>query len=379
MKGIKYIGPIWDFSGYAEASRNYVLALHRAGVPVTVQPHCFDRNAPPVGSDQERATLQSLVNKPIDYDIVIVHLTPDLAPLHAEANAGKYIISYTVWETSKLHPLWVDACNKVNEVWVPSQWNIDSFKNSGVTVPILKVPHGIDPDLYAAVDPDLLSAFGTKDTFNFYSIFQWNARKNPEGLLRSYYNAFQGKEDVRLILKTYIGGNVPGHEEIRLIKEAVTRVKNDMRLPHYPKLSLITETLSSDQMHALHMFGDAYVAIPYGEGWGLGFMEAGLAGKPVIGTGAGGNMEFMAEENSFPVQYMETFVGGMGTFNPWYLGDQRWFQPSMIDAAAKMAYVYNNREEAKARGEKLRQRISQEFNWDAVASIMISRLKEINA
>jgi glycosyltransferase involved in cell wall biosynthesis len=378
MKGIKYIGPIWDFSGYGEASRNYVLALHRAGVPVTVQPHCFDRNAPPVGSDSERQTLQSLVEKPIDYDIVIVHLTPDLAPAYVEAHPDKYVISYTVWETSKLHPYWVGACNKVREIWVPSQWNIDSFRESGVTVPMFKVPHGIDPGLYNGIDPELLSSFGSSDTFNFYSVFQWNSRKNPEGLLRAYFNAFQDVGDVKLILKTYIGGGVPAHEEVRILREAVSRVKLDMRLPVFPKVSLITETLSTEQLRALHLFGDAYVAVPYGEGWGLGFMEAGLAGKPVIGTVAGGNLEFMNEENSYLTRYMESFVGGMGTFNPWYLGDQKWFTPDLIHASSLMRYVYDNREEAKKRGQLLKERITKEFNWDAVASIMIKRLKEID-
>ncbi len=375
MKGVKYIGPIWDFSGYGEASRNYILALHKAGVPLTVQPHCFDKNAPPVGSDEEREILASLVGKAIDYDVVIVHLTPDLAPAYAEAHQGKYVISYTVWETSKLHPLWVDACNRMNEVWVPSQWNMEAFKDSGVTVPMLRVPHGIDPGLYDSVDPSLADAFGTKDTFNFYSVFQWNARKNPEGLLRSYFNAFQNNDDVRLILKTYIGG--AHRDEARAIKEQVAILKRDMQLPKYPKLTLVSDTLSSQHMRALHKFSDVYVALPYGEGWGLGFMEAGLAGKPVIGTGAGGNMDFMNAENSYPVKYMESYVAGMGSFNPWYLGNQKWFSPNLVHASELMQEVYSNREAAFARGQLLRQNIRDNFSWEAVASVMVNRLKEI--
>jgi replicative DNA helicase Mcm len=91
-------------SGYGEASRNYVLALHRAGVPVTVTPHCFERNPPVVGSAADRETLKEIVNKDIDFDVVIVHLTPDLAPAYVRKYPDKYVISYTVWETSKLHP-----------------------------------------------------------------------------------------------------------------------------------------------------------------------------------------------------------------------------------------------------------------------------------
>lgn len=377
MKGVKYVGPIWDYSGYGAASRSYVLALHKAGVPISVHPHCFDNGAPNVASMEEKAILDSLVGRDVPFDVGIVHLTPDLLTSYAKAFEGKYVINYTVWETSKLHPLWVAACNTANEVWVPCQWNVDSFKSSGVTVPIYKVPHGIDTKMFDGVDPNLLDSFGDRNTFNFYSVFQWNARKNPEGLLRAYFNAFQGIDDVRLILKTYISNRLPPHEEIRTIKEAVARVKGDMRLPHFPKVSLITAALSAEQVKALHLMGDAYAALPCGEGWGLGFMEAGLAGKPVIGTGAGGNMEFMNEENSYPTKFMETYVGGMGTFNQWYLGDQRWFHPSSVDAAEKMRYVYDNRQEAAAVGKKLQQRITQEYSWEKVAGVMINRLREI--
>jgi glycosyltransferase involved in cell wall biosynthesis len=263
-------------------------------------------------------------------------------------------------------------------VWVPSEWNVKAFKDSGVKVPIYKIPHGIDCGMYNGLNPSQFEAFNAGEkTFNFYTVFQWNMRKNPEGLLRAYFNAFQGNDKVRLIMKTYIGGGLPQSEDARRIKEMISSLKQDMRLQHFPKLSLINDTLTSEQIRSLHMFGDAYVALPYGEGWGLGYMEAGLAGKPVIGTGAGGNMEFMTQENSFLVNNRETYVSGMGTFNPWYLGDQRWFQPDLIHAAEQMRYIYEHQDEARARGALLKKDIVTNFSWEKVANKMISRLKEI--
>lgn len=105
MRGVKYIGPVFDHSGYGEASRNYVLALHRAGVPLTLQPHCFEKDPPPVGTAADRDALNSLVDRNIGYDVVIVHLTPDHLPAYAQKYKDKHLISYTVWETSLLHPM----------------------------------------------------------------------------------------------------------------------------------------------------------------------------------------------------------------------------------------------------------------------------------
>lgn len=379
MRGVKYIAPIFDHSGYGEAARNYILALHRAGVPLTISPHCFEQDPPPVGTAVERDILTSLVHKNVDYDVVIVHLTPDLAPSYVRQYPNKYIIGYTVWETSLLHPLWVESCNQVNEVWVPSEWNVQSFRESGVTVPIYKIPHGIDPKVYSYTDPSQFSiaGLGEDKPFIFYSIMQWNARKNPDGLLRAYFNAFSSGENVRLLLKAYVGRGLPAQEDMRQLKEMVRRIKADMQLPDFPRMNLITESLSSEQMHALHMYGDAYISLPHGEGFGLCFLEAGLAGKPVIATGAGGQMEYLTEENSYLVPYMWDYVSGMGGFNRWYWGCQQWARPNIVEASRMMRQVFDYPEEARARAQKLQRRIKKEFSWEAVSNIMIARLKEL--
>jgi glycosyltransferase involved in cell wall biosynthesis len=377
VKGIKYIGPVFDHSGYGEASRNYVLALSRAGVPITLQPHCFEKNPPPVASPADRQVLNSLVNKQIEFDTVIIHLTPDLAPAYVKQFPDKYVISYTVWETSKLHPLWADACNHVDEVWVPCDWNVESFKNSGVTVPVYKIHHGIDTKMYDELPPGPSVLGLDSSTYTFFSVMQWNYRKNPEGLLRSYFNTFSPEENVRLVLKAYIGGGHSPQKEAQMIREVVTRIKGDMQITDFPRVSLITEQLPSEQLRSLYRDADAYVSLTHGEGFGLTMFEAGLAGKPVIATGKGGNMEYMNHENSYPVPAMWDYVYGMSTFNQWYQGDQQWARPNLVEASKIMRHVFENREEASQKGKLLSEYIKAEFSWDKVANQMLNRLKEI--
>jgi glycosyltransferase involved in cell wall biosynthesis len=376
--GVKYIGPVFDHSGYGEASRNYVLALHRAGVPVTLQPHCFERDPPVVGTAADREVLNSLVEKNVEFDVVIVHLTPDHLPMYRAKFPDKHLISYTVWETSKLHPKWAEACNSADEIWVPCDWNIEAFKDSGVTVPMYKIHHGIDVEMYDSVSSEELSSTGLMgDTFNFLSVMQWNFRKNPEGLLRAYYNAFAPDDDVRLVLKAYIGRGQPANVEADMIKEVVSKIKQDMQLPDYPRVSLVTGTLSSDKLRSLYAASDAYVSLTRGEGFGLTMFEAGLAGKPVIATNKGGNMEYMRPDNSYPVPSEWNYVYGMSGFNPWYLGNQQWAHPSLPEASKLMRHVFEHREEAATKGAALRELIKTEFSWDKVAKQMTSRLKEL--
>jgi hypothetical protein len=67
----------------------------------------------------------------------------------------------------------------------------------------------------------------------------------------------------------------------------------------------------------------------------------------------------------------------MSTFNPWYLGNQQWAEPSQVHAASLMRQVYENRGEADDRGSRLKNYISTQYSWDAVADIIVGRLSNI--
>ena len=374
MNGIKYIGPTGDFSGYGDAARNYILSLHKKGVPITIKPRNFDLNPPPIADKEEKEILDSLVNKRIQYDTVIIHLTPDLYPMYAEQN--KYNIGFMAWETDRLHPKWAASIEAVNEVWVPCQWNKEALERSGVTKPITVIPHGIDPNMFDGADSNSFSIDGlNKDTYKFYSIFQWNSRKNPEGLLRSYFNTFTPGEDVALVLKTYIGGRTGNDKE--QIRNLILNIKRDMNIGYYPKVILIGDLLSNTQMLGLHKYGDCYIGLPRGEGWGLPFFQAGLCGNPVISTNGGGQLEFLNGENSYLVDSMMTFVSMMVNFNPWYLGAQRWYEPNLIHASELMRGVFENKKAANGKAAVLKESIINNFSWGKVADKIVGRLSNI--
>ena len=374
MAGVKYIGPLFDGSGYSEAARNYVLSIHKQGYPITVSPITFEQTRPDLGADGQ--VLHSLVNKKIDYDKVIVHSTPNLWHHFTRYDVNKYIIGYTVWETSKLHPVWVNACSRANEVWVPCDWNIEVFRDSGVNRPLFKVPHAIE-----VVDQNSLpnlSWEGISDNdFVFYSIFQWQERKNPYALLAAYNVAFSGVDDVVLVLKTYRRDHA-STEEKEHIRQSIIKYRNDFALPHFPKIVLVVANMSRQEILGLHKRGDAFVLLQRAEGWGLPHFEAAMCGKPVITTDYGGQTEFLKPEHSYLVDSHLTPVVGMTSFSDTYLSTQYWAEPNVKTAIDSMRHVYENRGEARVRGEKARQYISDNFTWDVVGDIIVKRLQQLD-
>jgi glycosyltransferase involved in cell wall biosynthesis len=381
MRGVKYIGSVFDRSGYAEAARSYILALHNAGIPLKVEPVSFEVNPPPLEDKKTEAILHSLVNNSIEYGIVIVHTTPDILVRYIEENPGKYIINMTVWETSKIHPHWTAACNRAHEIWVPSQYNVDAFKRSGVVSPVYKMVHGIDKNYfnnfkyYDFQVPGLDRA----NRYVFYSIFQWQFRKNPLGLIKAYFHAFKNNEPVSLVLKSYVGNGVSKESELALFNSQINNLKAEMRLSNYPEIFIINNHMSNNDMANLYKYGDCYILLHRAEGFGLTMALAGLAGKPVISTDGSGNTEFMTPENSYLVKYIWSKVNSMESFNQWYQSNQVWTEPSIRDAADKMRHVYYNKNEGIAKGILLKENIEKNFDLPVIAEPMVRRIKEIIA
>lgn len=263
MKGIKYIAPLFDSSGYAQASRGYALALYKLGVPITIHPISFEEIIPDLGEDG--VILRKLVDKKIDYDVVVIHSTPEFWERYKEL--GKLNVGYTVWETSKLHPSWPRYINNnVDVCFVGCDWNVGVFKDSGVTVPLYVVPHVIDVTSFE--NTKLFSVSGIKkDAYKFYNIFQFTERKHPMALIKSYWAAFQNNENVALILKTYRSNF--NDEEKNAIKTTLERLKAVTPMDVYPPIYLITSMLSRDEVLGLHKYGDCLVSLDRGEGFGL--------------------------------------------------------------------------------------------------------------
>jgi len=370
IKGIKYVSPALDGSGYGEASRGYILALHQMGVPITVSPISFEEIRPV--NEKYGKTLESLINKEIDYNVVIVHATPHHFSKYSEQ--GKTNIGYTVWETTKLPADWVEMMNKMDMILTCCDWNTEVYKSSGITVPVGVVPHGINTEEFEGIKPYNIRGVN-KDTFVFYDIFQFMERKNPTALVRAYWHAFQGGEDVALVLKTY-RTNYSDNDKGK-VKETLKRLKQLTPLPgkHAP-VYLILDLLTRNEILGLHARGDCFITLDRGEGFGLSGFTAGAFGNPLISTNFGGVKEYANEDNSYLVDYTLGPVFGM-VWGPWYTADQLWASADVLDAAETMEYVYKHRDVAKEKGNMLSENIKTNFTWPVVSGKMVAEISKI--
>jgi 2-polyprenyl-3-methyl-5-hydroxy-6-metoxy-1,4-benzoquinol methylase len=133
---------------------------------------------------------------------------------------------------------------------------------------------------------------------------------------------------------------------------------------------------SAAEKNALIAACDCYVSLHRSEGWGLTMAEAMALAKPVIATGYSGNLDFMTTENSFLVDYV---TGAVPAGCEPYTAGTRWAEPSLDSAAALMRRVFEQPEEAAARGRLARADILSRHSLDACAARVTRRVGAIHA
>lgn len=376
--------PVFDPSGYADEARNLILALDKKGVSIHLKPLI----TAPITVDLDPATKKRLIKlteNPFrlgvktqeDNSIFIIHSTGDLAYRNPYAS---FNIARTVFETDRIPEKWVPRLNQMDEIWVPSHFDLETFSLSGVDRKKLKViPQGIDVKSY---NLDIVEPLDIPDKgkFNFLSVFDWHWRKGWDILLEAYLREFWGKEDVALILKLY--RLATGYKDTAVgeyVQWLHSFIKERLKLnpAEAPKVIFLPQILSSTEMPRLYAACDAFIMTSHGEGWGRPYMEAMAMGLPTIGTRWSGNLEFMNDSNSYLIDCEIVEVPEQAWREVPLWRGHKWAQPSLEHTRELMRYVYEHREEAKAKGTKAREDISRHWTWDKVADGVIARLEEI--
>jgi len=368
MKPIKYSGPWSEASGYAQANRNIVQALHGSGVPVTTELQVFANHPTDYGEQYELC--RSLQNKYSDYDIKVLHITPNIYSKYKEV--GKYHVGHLFWETTGMNPKWSWYLDEVKEIWTGCQYNKKCFEDVGFSGPIIVMPQ---PVMFHN-EPQKIDIQGVRESdFVFYSIFQWIERKDPKTLLEAYWQAFQGNNDVVLLLKTY--GLAFGGRQERIIYEQIAAWKKQLSQRHYPRVLVIDSLLSHEQMQAIHARGDCFVSSHRGEGWGEPQGEALSYKKPVISTDLGGIHEWIDSDGMYKIKYKMVDVFNMSWAEQYSGGNQKWGQADKEQLIETMRYVYENQESAREVGENGYKQALKKLSPKVVGRMMKNRIEEI--
>ncbi|MBI5470710.1 MAG: glycosyltransferase, partial [Ignavibacteriae bacterium] len=373
---VLYHSAIYDPSGYADEGRNFILNLDRQGMDVAsveIGRRSEDFKTKLDGS--LRSKLDELLGKkPLQGCINIIHF-----PAYAfqRVPGAAYNIGRTMFETSSLPPDWVSNCNAMDEVWVPSDFNIKTFRDAGVTTRLFKVPSGIDTQSYrAGLEPlHIPNAHGMV----FLSMFEWSYRKGWDVLLRAWARAFAPTDNVTLVLRTYPINQIDSKNAKSEIEQRIDKflqTECGVSRKNVAPIVVLGHQIPDADLPRLFATASAYVAPSRGEGWGRPQMAAMACGVPVLATRWSANLEFMNEANSFLIDVKELKQVDHRAEMEMYRGHQ-WAEPSVDHLAKLLQFMVDHPAETSKRRSQARADMERLWDWKSVAAIAGDRLRLI--
>ena len=386
MKNVLLRGPFLTNSGYGVHARQITRwAISKKDWNVKVQtlpwgitPWLIDRHLEDglVGQIMDRTGIQS----DFIFDLSIqVQLPNEWDDRFARKNIG---ITAAV-ETDRCNPAWIDKCNKMSVVVVPSKHAKLSLENTSagrLKTPVIVVPESFHDEINQDI-PALNIDFSTK--FNFLVFGQLtgnnpeNDRKNLFYTLKWMFEEFKDDEDVGIILKTNSGRTtkIDRHITEKVVKQLV----KEARKTAFPRLHFVHGKMTNTEIAGLmrHPSVKALVSLTRGEGYGLPILEAAAASLPVIATGWSGYTDFLREGDYISVDYTLGPIHKSRVDGGIFMDGSRWAHPDEKDAKKKLRKFYQKSTMPHHRAQEVAKRIRHDLSFDAISALYDVALHEL--
>lgn len=347
--GIVWAGPIFDLAGYGNVSRNFIRGLARLKIPLRVVQ---------LGADQSSllpadltAELKSLtMGDAGPYPVEVIHYEPGSFASIRNVPEPSARIGCTIFETDRIPGYWVDACNNMDEIWVPSEFNRKTFRNSGVKPEKLRVvPYSVDTDFYRPITERYVIPGLRKFSFLYVSFWDW--RKGFDLLIEAYIREFTASDDVSLVLRTNDPDpRVPKtSDDLRQLLLAGMSTNMQAAGAQLPHIALVTDALTQDDLRRLYNTCDVYISTDRANGWGMPCMEAMAMGKPAATIDWSGSTQFMTARNSLlikPTGRLEPVDSRLVTSRPIYAG-HHWAEVTVDEVRRVMRDAYESQDKLK--------------------------------
>lgn len=282
---ICWYGPIYQVSGYGSVSRAYLDSIRNSGLRIKVyntgktEKELIDKAF--VRWIEELESTEVIGNK-----IILIHENPAYLE-KLELKDAFFCALITIFETDRIPNAWVGLLNNefVDEVWVPSEFNVETFSRSGVKKEkLLKIPYPIDISQYN------LPKKG-HERFRILYIADFSPRKNIKQLIEAFQKEFKAKDNVELLLHT----TTEFKEEQKLFINSIMQENSH-------KIEFSTNKMDDLSLRELISSADLYISVDRANGWGMPVMEAMAIGTPVATINWSGSTEFANMSNSLLIE-----------------------------------------------------------------------------
>lgn len=262
-------------------------------------------------------------------------------PSRAQFFPNQYNILYFPWESTEVHKGWDKVMDSVDELWTPSPWCADVYKNITDT-PIYVYEHGVGPQWKRK-----LRTRG--DTVKFFHQGAEAARKNGWDAVSAFRRAFPAQQDVSLSLKYYN--------------------RSMIEMPRtLGRVSYFNEDWPLEKLIKFYHEQDIYIYPSSGEGFGLTPLQAMATGMPTITVGDWAPYADLLDPKL-------TLSGTLVTSNWPEIHPGQVYRIDFDDVVDKMQYAYHNFEALAQQAYDLAPIVRKRYDWYALTREAFSALE----
>ena len=388
MKKIIVRGPVLTQSGYGVHCRQIAeWLLSKPDIDVKFQALPWGDTPLILNKLAYNGLIEKIIKNAIDvveksehqYDVSFqLQLPNEWDPTLAKFNVGMT----AVVETDVANPTWVNCCNQMDLIIVPSAHAAMTLRKSGtLTKPIVIVPESFSNEILKS-DEELpqLSNFSTD--FNFLVFGQitgdnpYNDRKNIYFTIKWFCETFKDDKNVGLVIKTNSGRNTPIDKE--KTKQIIKAIIKECRKTDFPKIHLLHGDMSNDEVAALYKHKQimALLTLTRGEGFGLPILEAAASGLPVIATGWSGHMDFLNHGKFINLSYNLKEIHSTRVDEKIFLSHMKWAEVIEEDVKKKLLKFKSSSFNPKQWALELSSVIKQKYCHDSIKEMYNQVTKE---
>ena len=405
-KKILLRGPLLTKSGYGEHARLVLRSLRKNvdEIDIYVEPLNWGQTGWLSEDTEEKRYIDGLVAKTQLYQqscaeegiknkfdasvqVTIPNEWQPLAPINIGVTAGT--------ETTAVSVNWLEKCNQMHKVIVPSEHSKHSIAS---TVYTAAAPDE-ETKLFCMSPIDVVGYPVKKNSsnkklslnleydFNFLAVAQWGPRKNLEATIRWFVEEFIDQE-VGLVLKcSRAKNNVIDRNHCTEIITSILSNYEERKC----KVYLLHGDMSEEEINSLYNEPKikALISTSHGEGYGLPIFEAAYNELPVVVPDWGGQVDFLykpKEDKKGKIKKKGLFakvdynlgpIQKEAIWEPILIENSNWCYPKQGSFKMKLREVFKDYKRFKKQSKELSSWIHKEFSEEKIYDQMFDSIYSV--
>lgn len=404
-KTIGLAGPLSSHSGYGEYARSIAMSLLLSYENVEDLNILLFDLIPETLSTSERLDLSNS-----KYSKLLKHITPPqviqsqffdlfltVSIPQAFAQKGLVNIGMTALvQTDKAHPILIQHCNRMDEVFVMSQFNVETLKHSmfklqdqsqlNINVPIKTLPYAYVPVITDIKKTNITQYIDSiPQDFLFLSVGEWlpgsigSDRKDLGSLISVFLQKFANNEHVGLLLKVDQGRSTILSQY--MIRQRINEIVNRLGIKIIKNnIYFISGILSQNAMQQIYKHNKVkcYVSFSHGQSFGIPiFQFITSTGKPILIPYHSGLTDYIQPQcaeillhktTQIPQQLMQTFL------RQFMIPDSNWFTVDYKYAGYKMMQIVSNYNNLISKSLQHKELLVDKYNINKISKHLKSLL-----